>query len=247
MTLAANLTMLFGPAPTWERIDAAADAGFQGVEMLQPYGEDPDDLRHTLEAAGPSLVLINSPEPDWDAGARGAAALPGATDRFRAGLDQALAFAEAAACPRIHILAGNAKGPEAEATYLENLAFAADQAPEMAFTIEPLNPDDQPDYFLSDFAQAVAILTTLNRPNLGLQFDSYHADKITGDTAATWLAVKSDVTHVQVAGAGRGAPDAATIALIQQMRADGYTGWISAEYLPGGPTEDTLDWMAGLS
>ena len=247
MTLSANLTFLFGPAPTWERIDAAADAGFQGVEMLQPYAEDPDDLRHTLEAAGPGLVLINTPEPEWDTGARGAAALPGHEDRFKRGLDQALAFAEAAACPRIHLLAGITSDAGAEATYLENLAFAADQAPEMAFSIEPLNAGDQPGYFLNDLDQAIRFLTELDRPNLGLQFDSYHADKITGDARRAWAASRAHVTHVQIAGPGRGAPDADTISLIGQMRSDGYTGWISAEYIPGGPTEDSLGWMQGLT
>lgn len=246
MTLSANLTFLFGPAPTWERIDAAADAGFQGVEMLQPYDEDPDDLRHTLEAAGPTLVLINTPEPDWASGARGAAALPGEEDRFRRGLDQALAFAVDAACPRIHILAGTTQAPEAEETYLKNLAFACDQAPEIAFSIEPLNSDDQPGYFLHDIEQAIRLLGDLDRPNLGLQFDSYHAERITGDAAAAWDSCKAHVTHVQVAGPGRGAPDRSTVALINRMRADGYTGWISAEYTPAGPTSDTLDWLADL-
>ncbi len=246
MKLAANLTFLFGSAPTWERIDAAADAGFTGVELLQPYAEDADDLRHTLEAAGPTLVLINTPEPDWESGERGCAAIPGAEDRFRAGLDQAMAFAEAAACPRIHLLAGLAEGDAAHDTYLSNLDHAARHAPDMVFTIEPLNAEDQPGYFLSDFEQAAEILKHLNHPNLGLQFDSYHAEKITGDATATWQRYRHLVTHVQIAGPGRGAPSPETTALVRRMLQDGYTGWISAEYLPSGPTNGSLDWMSDL-
>ena len=246
MTLAANLTLLFSPAATWEKIDAAADAGFAGVEILQPYNEDADDLRHTLEAAGPTLVLINTYEPEWDAGGRGYAAIPEAGAKFRESLKRSLAFAYAAACPRVHILAGCAEGEEARATYLENLAFAADVAPDISFTIEPLNPVDQPGYFLNGFDQAASILKALGRTNVGLQFDTYHADKITGNSADAWSSYRSLVTHVQVAGPGRHAPGADEIDLIRQMRTDGYSGWISAEYLPDGPTEDCLGWMTDL-
>ena len=247
MTLAANLTFLFQPGQMWERIDAAADAGFSGIEILQPYDEDPDDLRHTLEAAGPGLVLINTPEPAWDTGGRGYAAVPGAEDTFRAGIETALTFADAAACPRIHILAGLAEGTAARDAYLANLAWAADRAPEMAFSIEPLNALDQPGYFLNDFDQAAEILDTLNRPNVGLQFDTYHAHRMTGDAAAVWSTHGKRTVHVQVAGQTRAAPGPDEVALMKRMRDDGYQGWIAAEYMPGDVTEDSLDWMGDFA
>ena len=246
MRLAANLTMLFGDAPMWERIDAAADAGFTGIEILQPYSEDPIDLRHTLEAAGPELVLINTPEPDWDAGGRGHAAVPGQEDAFRQGLDRALAFAADAGANIIHILAGRATGAAARETYLENLAHASDTAPEMVFTIEPLNGDDHPGYFLDDFDKAAEILDTLGRQNLALQFDIYHARKITGDAAAAWARHGPRAAHVQVAGPDRQEPGPDEIAVLTEIAASGFRGWIGAEYQPKAATEDGLAWMTGL-
>ena len=37
---AANLTMLFNELPFLDRFQAAAEAGFHGVEYLFPYGYD---------------------------------------------------------------------------------------------------------------------------------------------------------------------------------------------------------------
>ncbi len=246
MKLAANLTLLFGDAPMWEKIDAAADAGFAGVEVLQPYGEDAADLRHTLEAAGPTLVLINTAEPDWAAGGRGYAAVPGAGDRFRASLDDTLAFAEASACPRVHILAGIAEGAAARDTYLANLAHAAGQAPEMEFTIEPLNQIDQPGYFLNDVDLALGVLEDLALQNLGLQFDTYHAARMGEDLRALWARCGSWVRHVQVAGRDRHEPGPDEVAFLSHIAAAGYSGWVSGEYIPSGRTEDGLSWMSHL-
>ena len=246
MKLAANLTFLFGDAPMWKKIDAAADAGFAGVEVLQPYGENAADLRHRLDAAGPSLVLINTSEPDWDAGGRGYAAVPGAGDRFRASLDDTLAFADTAACPRIHILAGIAEGEAARESYLANLAHAADQAPDMAFSIEPLNALDQPGYFLNGFELALGVLEELSRPNLGLQFDTYHAARMGKDLSALWERCGAWVRHVQVAGPDRHEPGPGEVAFLRHIGNLGYTGWISGEYVPAGRTEDGLDWLTQL-
>ena len=246
MKLAANLTFLFGDAPTWEKIDAAADAGFSGVEMLQPFDEDPDDLRHTLEAAGPSLVLVNTFEPKWDAGGRGYAALSGAEDTFKSSLRETVDFAKAAACPRIHLLAGRDAGDAADAVYRSNLGYAADEYPECNFTIEPLNAIDQPGYFLSDFEYAIELLQALGRPNLGLQFDTYHAQKNTGDAADAWSKYQPFITHVQVAGQDRGIPGEEEISLVKRMWDDGYAGWVSAEYVPAASTDNNLEWVKEL-
>ena len=246
MKLAANLTLLFDGAPMWERIDAAADAGFTGIEILQPYAEDPIDLRHTLEAAGPELVLINTPEPDWAAGGRGHAAVPGQEDAFRKGLDRALAFASDAGCEIIHILAGRASGAAARETYLENLAQACDSAPDMSFTIEPLNGEDHPGYFLNDFDMAAEILDTLGRPNLALQFDIYHARKITGDAGDAWTRHGARAGHVQVAGPSRHEPGPDEIALLTSIAASDYDGWVGAEYQPKAATLDGLGWTSDL-
>ena len=59
--LAANLTMLFNEVPFMERFDAAAKAGFKGVEFLFPYAFDAAAIAERLQANHLELVLHNLP------------------------------------------------------------------------------------------------------------------------------------------------------------------------------------------
>ena len=47
--LAANLTMLFNEYPFMDRFEAAARAGFRGVEFLSPYSFHIDQLADKLD------------------------------------------------------------------------------------------------------------------------------------------------------------------------------------------------------
>src|SRR5438034_11143396 len=109
--LCANLGFLFGELPFLDRFEAAARAGFAGVEFASPYEYPAAELRARLEDAGLSLVLINSPAGDRAAGERGFACLPGRGDTFRDGVSQALDYAVALACQLVHVMAG---GPPAD-------------------------------------------------------------------------------------------------------------------------------------
>ena len=103
---AANLTMLFNEHDFLDRFQAAAEAGFKGVEYLFPYAYDKQQLTDKLQQHGLTQVLHNLPAGDWDGGERGIACLPGREDEFRAGIARALRYAEALACPRVHVMAG---------------------------------------------------------------------------------------------------------------------------------------------
>ena len=242
MKRAANLTLLFAELPWLDRPAAAAEAGFDGVEVQFPYDLPAQDLRDRLKWAGLPMVLFNAPPPNHAGGAPGWAAVPGLEARFRSDLKRALRFADVLKPERLHLMAGPAEGPEARETFLANLAHAAETG--RHFTIEPLNPGDRPGYFLNDYDLALDLLDSLEAPNVGLQFDTWHAARIHGDAAAVWDRVRHRVTHVQIAGTeARGAPDPAVLDLVDRIRADGYKGWIAAEYLPGPDTAATLGWL----
>ncbi len=244
---AANLTLLFTEHPLLERFDAARRAGFNTVELLIPNDAPPQDLATALTDANLHLALINTPAPDWIAGDRGLAALPDRQQDFRTSFETALDYATHLNPDHIHIMAGLAHGPEAQATYIQNLRWAAAQAPGQSLLIEPINPADMPGYFLNDFDQAAAILDTINAPNLALQFDAYHAHKITGDVLSAWAKHGHRTRHIQVASAeGRHEPHKGAIdypAFFAQLDAQGYAGHVSGEYFPAGSTTDGLDWI----
>lgn len=243
---AANLSMLFKEFPFIERFAAAKEAGFDAVEVLFPYDEPGHEIARELQVNRLSLVLINTPPPNWTGGDRGFAAVPGREDRFRHDFKRACRYAKALDSTFIHIMAGPAEGDAAHACFIDNLRWAADHAPQQQLTIEPINTGDMPGYFLADFDLADDILNAVNAPNLGLQFDAYHAHKITGDMAKTWEACRDRTVHIQVSDPdGRHEPSDKVIdypAFFAQLDAEGYKGHVSGEYIPRGRTVDGLDW-----
>lgn len=245
---AANLTMLFTEVAALDRPSLAAQAGFDGAEILFPYDQAAKDWETAL--GGLPLAMINTPPGDWAAGDRGFAAVPGQEQRFR---DSFLRSADVAArlgAGRVHVMAGVARGPQAEQTYVENLAWAAAQAPDQYLCIEPLNTDDMPGYFLNDFDQAGRILDDLALLKVGIQFDLWHAARIHGDPAAVWARHRQNVNHIQIAGfPNRNEPGGGGFdltGLCADLDQSGYTGWIGAEYRPLRATVHGLAWLSAL-
>ncbi len=243
----ANLTMLFTEYPFLERFAAAKAAGFDAVEILFPYDVAAPEIIRELKRNDLTLALINCPPPNYVDEPRGFAAVAGS--RFRTDFKRALRVAKALGAHHLHLMAGVADGQDALSVFRDNLAWAAGQAPEQSLTIEPINRDDMPGYFLADFDVAADIIRDVNAPNLRLQFDAYHAQKIEGDAVAVWQKHKDIVAHVQVGQTPhRHEPDAGEIdypAFFDMLDQDGFTGWVSGEYHPAGRTEEGLGWIVG--
>ena len=240
--------MLFTEVPSLHRPELAAQAGFDGAEILFPYDHAEAEWEKAL--AGLPLALINTPPGNWSAGARGFAAVPGEEDRFRSGFLRAASLAARLGAERVHVMAGVAKGPQAEQVYRENLAWAVQQAPGLLLTVEPINPDDMPGYFLNDFDQAARILEDLNLAQIGIQFDVWHAARIHGNASAVWAAHRQRVSHVQIAGfPSRNEPGGGGFdlpALCAELDATGSRVWVSGEYRPARATVHGLMWLQAL-
>ncbi len=176
--------------------------------------------------------------------------MPGQEQRFRDGFLRAVELATRLKAERVHVMAGVAKGPQAEQTYVENLTWAAAQAPELRLTIEPLNPDDMPGYFLNDFDQAGRIIDDLANPRMGIQFDLWHAARIHGDAAEVWARHLTRINHIQIAGfPARNEPGGGGFdltGLCSELESCGYDGWISGEYRPARATVHGLGWLTAL-
>ncbi|MDO5620421.1 MAG: TIM barrel protein [Paracoccus sp. (in: a-proteobacteria)] len=244
---AANLTFLFIEMPILDRFAAAKKAGFEGVEMLFPYDIPAQDLAKAAKKQGLEFVLLNAPAANWAGGPRGFAADPDGRPRFRHDFDRALRYAQMLGCRHIHLMSGSFKGDEAHHTMVQNLRWACNRAPHASLTIEPLNPQDMPGYFLDNFDLAAEIIAEVDQPNLGLQFDAYHAHRLTGDVIGTWDQHCHLARHIQIGGyPGRHEPDHGVIDFPRFFRAAeaaGYRGWISAEYVPFRTTAAGLGWL----
>lgn len=251
---AANLTFLFTEVPFPERFQAAAEAGFKGVEYLFPYVRGKEDLKAWLDEAGLAQVLINMPAGDWENGERGLCCLPDRKGEFRDSVGSAIDYAKELICSNVHVVAGVAPGDGAdraafEDAYRENLAYACDQfaAHGLNATIEPINGKrDAPGFFLQSTHQARAIMAELARPNLRLQFDVYHVQIMQGDLVHHFKDCLPDIGHMQIANPpDRFEPDCGEINyryLFEVIDEAGYEGWLGCEYKPRAGTREGLGW-----
>lgn len=248
LKFAANLTHLWAELPYFDRFEAAAEAGFRAVEVLQPYDVPAPETRNALRRNSLQMLLINAPGPNYTGGPRGFAAALDGEKRFDYDIRRAARYAQAFDARFIHVISGAGAGEVAKTTMIANLKRACAGLPEgLTLTIEPLNTGDNPGYFLSSFDLAAEIIEAVGASNLGLQYDSYHAQVITGDAVATFHQMRPLIRHIQIGDApGRQPPGKGDVdfdALFAAIEASGYDGWISAEYTPDGRTEDGLGWM----
>ena len=251
---AANLSMLFNEADFLDRFDAAAAAGFKGVEYLFPYAFPAAEIATRLKDNGLEQVLFNLPAGDFAKGERGYANDPGRRAEFREGVARALEIADRLGCRRLNCLVGLSL-PDVEPaaqleTVAENLAWAADETAKAGVlqVVEPLNAFDAPGFLLTTPSQGFALVERVGHPNLKLQYDVYHAQRMEGNLAATIAARVDLIGHIQVADSpDRHQPGTGEIHwpfVFAAIDASGYDGWVSAEYKPLGRTEDTLAWMS---
>jgi len=251
--IAANLTMLFTEYPLLERFERAAAAGFRGVELLFPYSEQPATVLDALERNNLELVLINLPAGDWAAGERGIAAQPARKDEFATGLKLAVDYASVLRPPRINCLAGK-MGPEPNwrQALAENVELAAGTLEQIGvqLTIEPVNDFDVPDFALPTTKSVLDLIAEIDSPNVGLQFDIYHAIRMSEDPFAFIEQRGGEISHIQIADVpGRHQPGSGDIdfaKLFQMIDDSGYDGWVSLEYIPDGPTESGFDLIREL-
>ena len=255
---AANLSMLFTEVPFMERFALARGAGFDGVEYLFPYEWPEQKLRQALQDNNLTQVLFNLPPGDWAAGERGIACLPDRVEEFRAGVEQALAYATALDCRRLNCLAGlkpeDLEEELAWQTLSDNVSWAAGRLAESGITLclEAINSRvDMPGFVLDTSARVMSLIEAVDADNIRLQYDLYHMQIMEGDLIRTLECLLPWIGHIQFAdNPGRHEPGTGEINFANVFAAIDsldYDGWVSAEYRPSGVTGDSLDWLKGRS
>jgi len=250
---AANLTMLFNDVDFMDRFKRARDAGFSAVEFLFPYAYPADELAHLLREYRLEQALFNMPPGDWTGGERGLAAKPGREQEFKQSVETALAYARLLNCKKVHAMAGIIDPAFSRQQHMDvfvaNIRYAAERLAEygIQLLIEPLNSRDVPNYFISHQREAVDIIEVIDRPNVKLQLDLYHAQIMDGDLTKLIQSLAPYIGHVQIAGVpDRHEPDTGELNyphLFDVLDMAGYRGWIGCEYNPRGITEDGLAWL----
>ncbi|WP_369212976.1 TIM barrel protein [Streptomyces flavofungini] len=261
-----NLSILFTELPLLERPAAAAKAGFGAVELWWPWVDAPtpeqselDALKRAIEDAGVQLVGLNFyagqlPGPD-----RGALSVPGEeSEKFRANLSVAADFAQSLGCKALNALYGNRVDGVDPAVQdelaLENLVLAAREADRIGaiLLIEALNAPESPKCPIVSAPKAIEIVDKVNAAtglgNAKFLMDLYHLSMNGEDLPSVIERYAAKTGHVQIAdNPGRGAPGTGSLpleALLDQLRAAGYEGWVGLEYKAGDrPSGDAFGWL----
>lgn len=261
---AANLSMLYPELEFPDRFEAAAKDGFEAVEYLFPYAYPAPEIAARLRSNGLQQVLFNAAPGDWEGSERGLACLPGREGEFRRSIDQALSYAQALGCPRIHVMAGvvpaGSSRESLRATYVANLRQAAAAAAKQGvdLLLEPINVRDIPGFFLNRQDDAHRLLDEIGAANVKVQFDLYHCQVVEGDVTMKirQFLPTGRVGHFQIAGVPqRHEPDLGEVnypylfGVIDEVSAQcGWQGWVGCEYRPArgtqpGGTSAGLGWL----
>lgn len=246
---AVNLSTIFTEVPFLERFKKARDFGFSFVECQFPYDYSTEEIQRELEEHQLEMVLINLPPGNWAKGDRGIAADLIRIKEFKESVKQGIHYARALNVSKIHCMAGIVSGAVSKAVYIENLQFAGTELAKHGLTllIEPINPVDMPGYYLTNIYQASEILKAVNLPNVKLQFDFYHIEKVHGHSLSIYQEYADIVGHIQIADhPGRHQPGTGEMdyqQILQNLNYK-YEGYIGLEYIPQGKSEESFEWIS---
>lgn len=252
----ANIQFMFNEYELLDRYDAAARAGFKGVEIQAPYSETVDAIQERLERNGLKHVIINLPVADPETGLNNIPLLPDRVGMYQDIVALGVEYAAGLGCIGVNTGIGplsEGADPEiAYRTYIENLRHAATELEKVGVKalMEPINTRDQPGFLIHNSAQGMQAIADADHPNVQLQYDFYHMQIMEGDLIETFAKLLPSIGHVQFADTpGRFEPGTGEINyafIFSKLDELGYEGWAGAEYNPSTRTEDTLGWFTTL-
>ena len=252
LQFSANLGFLWTELPIDQAIMRAAETGFSGIEMHWPDPSDISKIKFALTNANLPLLSLNTVPGNKQEGDFGICALPDRCVAAKEAINQAVDQAQALGAKFVHVMAGNASGPSAHETFVENLAYALDitLGLDVQILIEPINSYDVPGYFLKTVDQAIDIINEVGSPDLKLMFDFYHVERQQGSAITRFQAALNFVGHVQFASVpDRSMPDHGDLdfdEVFKVLDAD-WNGFCGAEYRPTGSTDSSLHWLCNLN
>jgi hydroxypyruvate isomerase len=257
LRFAPNLSLLWARLPLAERFERAAAAGFTAAELWWPGDDDARRLPELTAKWGVRLALLNFDAGDMPAGDRGLAGDPDQGERLRANVDLALRVAGDCGCRRLNLLLGLRQERYSPAEQLDcarlSVQWAADRAAGIGadVLIEAVNTYENGPYLLATTPAVADFIGQVGRPNVRIQYDAYHMQRMEGNLTATLDAYWPLIGHVQIADSpGRTEPGTGEINygfLLDHIERRGYSGYIGLEYRPStGDADESFGWLDAL-
>jgi hydroxypyruvate isomerase len=253
LTFAPNISWLFPELSFRERPAEVARLGFTAIEFGFPSHADLHALQAARDELGMQIVLFNQDVPAWDRENRGYLVDPKRRGEFQRKLEESLEIARRLNVLKVMLPSG-VEVPELarqaqRLCMLENLNWAAPLAAQagVLFTLEVLNPVDNPGYFLTSGHEALEIVKALDHPNVRFQFDTYHLQMMEHSLVQILAEESRWIGHIQFADyPGRHEPGTGGIdfnLLMTKIQSSSYSGYIGLEYKPFAPGAAALDWV----
>ena len=230
----ACIEMLFTDAGDYpQRIHAAHRAGFAAVEFWLWTTKDLPAIKVALHDTGLRVAgFVAEPTQPLNDPAHHAA--------FLAALPASIAAAQSLGAPFLYTQGGSQRPGVSKAEQTADLTLALAQAADVlqgsgvTLLLEPVS--DARNGFLTRAAEGLPIVAAVNRPEIRLLYDLYHAAVAGEELRTTAKGATALIGHVHVADhPGRGAPGTGTLALdadLNWLRAQGYKGLFGLEYRP---------------
>lgn len=252
--LSPNIELLFteaGPDPV-ARLRAAAEAGFDAVELWSTLDKDVAALAKAAADAGVAITSVLA-EPRTNFAFPGTDLAP-----YLDGLARGVENARTLGCPRIVVGSGLGFPGMKRPQNLDKLVEAFRAGVEhvrgsgVKLVLEPVNTRvDHPGALTDRTGDAVYVARAVDDPSFGILYDLYHSVVEGEDVAAVLADAGSLVDYVQLADApGRGEPGTGAVdwpAALATLAAAGYTGPLGLEYFPRTETVASLAAIRGFA
>lgn len=237
-----------------EKLEAAARAGLQSVELVGEYVDwtdtDCDRVKKLVRSLNLGMDTIGS-NPSWS---RTPTTLvdPAHRESLLASVRKALVAAQKLEIPLALLMAGNTIPGRTHAEQWASMVEGAKQAGDLAakanviLIVEPLNSlVNHKGYFLPTCVEGLKLIKEVDNPHVKLLFDIYHEQVQIGNVIRTITAAAPYTSVFHVAdNPGRREPGTGEMNYVNIYKAiqkAGYTGYVTMEYLP------TSDQVASLT
>ena len=230
-----------------EKVEAAARAGLQSVELVSEYvGWTDADIARALKHCRSFKLGMDTliATPDWTK--RPVSMVdPAQRDNFLADVRTAITYAKKLEIPQVILMSGNAipqrSHEEQYKSLLEGTKRAGDLAAKADVTmiVEPLNSlVNHKGFFLTTCTEGLKLIREVDNPRVKLLFDIYHEQVQEGNIirtlteAAPWVAVFHVADNPGRHDPGTGEIDYGNV--YKAIRKTGFGGFVTMEYLPLG-------------
>jgi hydroxypyruvate isomerase len=236
-----------------EKLETAARAGVQSVEMVGEYANWTDaDIARIKKLARSFRLGMDAliATPDWNK--RPVSMVdPAQRDNFLADVRNAITYAQKIEVPQILLMSGNAipgrTHDEQYASLLEGSKRAGDllAAANLTAIVEPLNSlVNHKGFFLTTCVEGAKLIRQVDNPHVRLLFDIYHEQVQEGNVIRTLTEAADLVSVFHVAdNPGRNDPGTGEINyrnIYKAIQKTGYSGYVAMEYLPLGDQVESL-------